>query len=792
MITCLSTNVLLAQQQQISAQEVLRAIERGKQFLVSQQLPDGSWHSSDQRYKEGVTSLVTLSLINSGMTKDDAPIKKALRWLRSVRDPEPAFTYETALMIMALAAAKDGATDQLRILKLAQKLENSQVQNGRTAGSWDYTSNGPGNNGDHSISQFALLGLREAAHAGIEVDKSTWQRAHNYWLLGQNGDGGWGYGRGQADRSTGSMTAAGIAALVITEEFLQEERQVDQNGDPICCRTPDEKNELKRALDWMARNFRISTNPYGQAWLLYYLYGVERAGRLSGQRFFGKSDWYRLGVRFLLSKQIPRTGGWRGLGHLEDEPVVGTALSLLFLSKGLSPVLINKLQFGPQQGQQDLVPAKFWNKHPRDIRNLTDYVSGLKSWPSLVTWQVVDLETAVNNNALDELLQAPVLYLAGDTNLAELRRPESLALLREYIAQGGFIFAVANCESPQFDAGIREFVNELYPELPVSLAPLPPTHAVYRSEYNLDPGTVKLEGVEVGCRTAIIYSPEDVSCLWDKWTIQTPSNRPNSLTTAIAKSMRIGVNVIAYATGRELRNKLETPDLIDQLAGDQIERGYLRIAKIRHSGDWDAAPQAVRYLFAALRKTSGVPTPGTQQNLPLSDPKILRYPLIYMHGLRQFRLNPQERQKLKEYLSNGGVLFADACCGSPRFDESFREAIKDIFPEQELERIPAQHELFTSQVGHSLKTVTRRGPTSNAQGQVLEIRTRVTEPYLEGIMIDGRYAVIYSKYDISCALERQTSVACEGYLPEDAAKIAVNVVLYAILQDAVYKESDIQ
>ena len=42
--------------------------------------------------------------------------------------------------------------------------------------------------------------------------------------------------------------------------------------------------------------------------------------------------------------------------------------------------------------------------------------------------------------------------------------------------------------------------------------------------------------------------------------------------------------------------------------------------------------------------------------------------------------------------------------------------------------------------------------------------------------------VIYSKYDISCALDLQASVACTGYVPEDAAKIAVNVVLYSKLK----------
>jgi hypothetical protein len=64
----------------------------------------------------------------------------------------------------------------------------------------------------------------------------------------------------------------------------------------------------------------------------------------------------------------------------------------------------------------------------------------------------------------------------------------------------------------------------------------------------------------------------------------------------------------------------------------------------------------------------------------------------------------------------------------------------------------------------------------------------VGEPLFEGIEIKGtnglpdRYAVVYSKYDISCALERQQTLTCAGYLNEDAVKLAVNIVLYALYQ----------
>ena len=51
---------------------------------------------------------------------------------------------------------------------------------------------------------------------------------------------------------------------------------------------------------------------------------------------------------------------------------------------------------------------------------------------------------------------------------------------------------------------------------------------------------------------------------------------------------------------------------------------------------------------------------------------------------------------------------------------------------------------------------------------------------------------LYSKYDLSCTLERQSSVACAGYIPEDAVRIAVNIVLYAMQQDIRFVEPDLE
>jgi hypothetical protein len=48
------------------------------------------------------------------------------------------------------------------------------------------------------------------------------------------------------------------------------------------------------------------------------------------------------------------------------------------------------------------------------------------------------------------------------------------------------------------------------------------------------------------------------------------------------------------------------------------------------------------------------------------------------------------------------------------------------------------------------------------------------------VLPDGRVAAVLSPYDLSCAMENAAASQCVGYSKDDASKIAVNVVLYAL------------
>ncbi len=155
--------------------------------------------------------------------------------------------------------------------------------------------------------------------------------------------------------------------------------------------------------------------------------------------------------------------------------------------------------------------------------------------------------------------------------------------------------------------------------------------------------------------------------------------------------------------------------------------------------------------------------------------------MVFMHGRRAFRLTPAERKQLASYVERGGTLLADAICASKPFATSFRREMAAIFPDHPLARIPSNHPLLTDAFGgYDITTVRRQVPRQTSGDKPLLGRTPKGSLVLEGIEIDGHYNVIFSPYDLSCALEKYESFECEGYARQDAARIGLNVLMYSL------------
>lgn len=772
---------------------VKRSLEKGSDFLRSQQNQDGSWDASGtwRKFRVGTTALAVLALINCDVPVDSPEVQNGLNFLRDlplsgVRGD--GGIYETSLTVMALCAAEQFDRDLPRIQLYARLIEESQEVNGPTSGYWHYpiSKGGSGNGrGDASNGQYAVLALRDAVYAGAQVSRETWQRVHERWLADQQPNGGWGYG-GSGDHSArGSMTVAGLSTIAITTRMLQDDRDVDFQGKPDCCNLRPAEPSLENGRRWLADMFSIVTNPGHGNHHFYYLYGLERAGRMTGVRFFGRHDWYREGAEMLSSTQQP-AGNWLAAGS-EADAILNTSMALIFLSKGLSRVVINKLDYNSPNGESR--DEGEWNRHRLDVVNLIDLVDGLPGWPPRLTSQVLTLSRMKTESAVQEMSQSPILFISGRG--APQLTDENISWLRSYVDAGGFLFAVANCDGQGFDQGFRDIIKRMFPQGDASLQKLTGDHPVYRSEYLLNSEGVELWGVDFGCRTSIIYSPVDVGCLWQKWMKHEPANRNTVLAGQVDRAMKVGVNVVAYATGREPPEKLSDVGSRRINGAENAERGLLQIAKLRHTGGWDTAPKALRNLLTALNETVGLVASTRVDAIPPTLEEMSSFPLIYMHGRYRFQIDAQQQQAIRDYLSRGPVLFADACCGSSNFDKSFRNLMSQLYPNNPLKPIPADHELFTSRNGgHDIKKTTRRKLVPSEEKATLTMRTEEGPPILEGIEIDGRYAVIYSRYDISCALEHQASLSCDGYIEADAAKIAINVVLYAMQQDIKWSNHD--
>ena len=91
------------------------------------------------------------------------------------------------------------------------------------------------------------------------------------------------------------MTCAGIASVIISGSRLDS----DAAGNQIQCCGGSTTDELaiENGVQWLGRNFNLEVNPGGDSLTkFYYLYALERVGRLSGRRFMGEHDWYREGA----------------------------------------------------------------------------------------------------------------------------------------------------------------------------------------------------------------------------------------------------------------------------------------------------------------------------------------------------------------------------------------------------------------------------------------------------------------------------------------------------------------
>jgi len=142
-----------------------------------------------------------------------------------------------------------------------------------------------------------------------------------------------------------------------------------------------------------------------------------------------------------------------------------------------------------------------------------------------------------------------------------------------------------------------------------------------------------------------------------------------------------------------------------------------------------------------------------------------------MTGHREFQWSRDEVARLQRYLAAGGVLFADACCGRISFDAAFRREMAKVFPLQKLTRLAPDHPVYRCH--HEITHV-------DYTPRVREDFGPIDAPELEGISIDGKLAVVYSKFDLGNGWEQFPHAYSYGLMSQPALQLGTNVIVYAM------------
>ena len=115
------------------------------------------------------------------------------------------------------------------------------------------------------------------------------------------------------------------------------------------------------------------------------------------------------------------------------------------------------------------------------------------------------------------------------------------------------------------------------------------------------------------------------------------------------------------------------------------------ILKYGGGGDWYSNPTALPNLIAFCNQNIDTAIKEKPQTVGAGDEAIYQYPFLHMTGHGNVYFSDEEAENLRTYLISGGFLHVDDNYGMEPY---FREALKKVFPNKELEELAANHPIF--------------------------------------------------------------------------------------------------
>jgi hypothetical protein len=192
------------------------------------------------------------------------------------------------------------------------------------------------------------------------------------------------------------------------------------------------------------------------------------------------------------------------------------------------------------------------------------------------------------------------------------------------------------------------------------------------------------------------------------------------------------------------------------------------IARLKYNGggDWYGNKTSLQNLLRALRERTSVKVASDkEETVEIMDNEFFNFPFLWMSGHGNVRFTGREAERLREHLTTGGFLFADDDYG---MDKSFREQMKQVFPDKQLVELPFSHPIY-----HSFYELPNGPPKIHEHDGL--------PPRGYAIVYEGRVVVFYThEADIGDGLEDPEIHGDPPAKREEAMKMAINVVLYSL------------
>lgn len=746
----------------VTPDQVDSMLDRAKVFLYRQEY-NGNWerhpakptpaelaedpHSALAGNWGGETALVVYALLAAGESPTDPRLVKPIQFLQTA---DLTGTYALGIRAQLYTLLPQTRENRLAAERDAARFEAALFKEGAAKGLFDYQLDSKRiNRMDHSVSQYGVLGAWACQRSGAEISTAFWRSVQEAWIRDQAPDGSWSYGRPGASAATtgderggprASMTAAGIATLFITQDYVDA-----TNG--IKCTGNVPNPHIDAGLKWIGDNFEhVITDEFVDS-PFYALYGIERIGVASGHKYLGTVNWYDRGADYLMQYQALR-GAW---GNSVD-----TCFAMLFLARGRAPVLFNKLQYESGGTEGD------WNERPRDIANLTRWIS--KKTERDLNWQIVNLKGPVG-----ELLDAPVLYISGNKPLQFSPADESK--LREYCEDGGLLVGNPDCGSSAFAESFHKLGSRLFHDC--TFRNLPANHPIYTNEQYPRTGwkpAPTVLGLSNGVRELmLLINNSDPGRFW-----QTEEAQQNLAAFELADDMAL------YAIDKT--NLLEKGATFAASIDNTLPTTRaIKLARLQFAGNWNPEPGGWRRLAAILHNHSRIRVDISIARLgsnQLGDGKS-GATVAALTGTGPIKLNAEQRKEIHDFLQGGGTLIVDAAGGDTQFAATVEAELTAIVGPDAVSQ---------------LKTpLPPSAPIYNLPGGIIrEIKYRpfakvsvgsMSGPLLAAATVNNRTAVYYSRLDLSAGIVGQPTDGIIGYDPAVATAIMTNLVVASGLGD---------